>query len=127
MLAFSSVSDFTIRLPSPDTNQTQLNLLVTIRDTLDCVISVNLSAVNVAIDVSPISQLAEQIYNSTRSLTSNPLVRLLYSGNQNTVAQLIISLSQYFNQIDGKNIGDAVSRINRIHSFTAFSNEYLFV
>ena len=117
MLAFSSVSDFSIRLPSPNTNQTQLNLLVTIRDTLDCVISVNLSTVNVIMDVSPISQLVEQIYNSTGSLTSNRMVRLLCSGNQNTVAQLIISLSQYFNQIGEKNIGDAVS--SELNLFTS--------
>ena len=116
IIAFSSVSDFTIRLPSPDTNQTQLNLLVTIRDTLDCVISVNLSAVNVTVDTSSINQLVEQLSSPTSLLATSPLVRLLSSGNQNIVAQLVGSLSQHFNQIDGKNIGDAVSSMNRIHS-----------
>ena len=87
-IAFSSVSDFTIRLPSPDTNQTQLNLLVTIRDTLDCVISVNLSVVNVTVDVSSINQLVDQLSSPTSLSSTSPLVQLLSSGNQNTVAQL---------------------------------------
>ena len=109
MLAFSSASDFSIRLPSPDVNQTRLNLLVTVRDILDCVTSVNLSTVLVTVDISSISQLVDQISSSPSALTSNSLVRLLSSGNQNTVAQLITSLSQHFNQIDGQNVAEALS------------------
>ena len=109
MLAFSSVSDFSIRLPSPDGNQTQLKLIVTVRDTLDCVVSVNVSTVVVSVDVSSISQLVDQLSNSTSALTGNSLVRLLSSGNQNTVAQLTTSLSQYFNQIDRQSTDDALS------------------
>ena len=114
MLAFGSSSDFTIRLPSGGDNQTQLNLLVTIRDTLDCVVSVNLSAVNVTVDVSSINQLVDQLSSPTTFSTSSPLVQLLSGGNQNTVAQLVASLSQHFNQIDGKNIDNAVSSIDNI-------------
>ena len=109
MLAFSSASDFSIRLPSPDVHQTRLNLLVTVRDILDCVTSVNLSTVTVTVDMSSITQLVDQISSSPSVLTSNPLVRLLSSGNQNTVAQLITSLSQHFNQIDGQNVAEALS------------------
>ena len=110
MLAFSSLSNFTVRLPSLDVNQTtQLNLVATVRDTLDCVISVNLSTVNVTVDVASINQLVDQLPTSASLSTTSPLVRLLWSGNQNTVAQLITSLSQQFNQIDGQNIGDAAS------------------
>ena len=103
MLAFSSVADFTARLPSPDGNQTHLNLMVTIRDALDCVTYFNVSTVVVTADVSSISQFVDALSNS------NPLARLLSSGNQNTVAQLITSLSQHFNQIDGQNVADALS------------------
>ena len=109
MLAFSGVSDFSIRLPSKDLNQTELKLIVTIRDTLDCVVDVNLSMVVVTVDTSSIRQLVEQLQNSTSTLASDPLVRLLSSGNQNTVAQLITSISQYFNQIDKQNVNDALS------------------
>ena len=109
MIAFSSVSDFTVRLPSLDSNQTQLNLLMTIRDTLDCVVSVNLSSVNVTVDVSSISQLIDQLSTLTDASTTSSFSRLLSSGNQNTVAQLVGSISQYFNKIDSQSIGDAVS------------------
>ena len=92
-----------------DLNQTQLKLIVTVRDTLDCVVEVNLSMVVITVDTSSIRQLVEQLYNSTSTLTSDPLVRLLSSGNQNTVAQLITSMSQYFNQIDKLAVDDALS------------------
>ena len=124
MIAFSSVSDFSIRLPAPNTNQTQLSLLVTIRDTLDCVISVNLSAVNVTVDVSAINHLVDQLSSSSSLLTTSPLVQLLSTGNQNTVAQLVTSLSQHFNQIDGKNIGGAVSSELNLFSHDFLYNEY---
>ena len=103
MLAFSSVPDFAVRLPSPDGNQTQLNLIVTIRDTLDCVTYFNLSTVVVTANFLSIDQFVDALSNS------NALARLLSSGNQNTVAQLIISLSQHFNQIDGQSVADALS------------------
>ena len=110
MLAFSSVSDFTIRLPSQDINETQLNLTVTIRDTLDCLTSVKLPIVTVTVDVSSISRFVGQLYNSTSALNTDPIVRLLSTGDQNTVAQLITSLSQYFNQLDMQHTDDARSR-----------------
>ena len=104
MLAFSSVSDFTVRLPSSN-----LNLLVTIRDTHDCVTSINLSSVVVIVDVSSVNQFVDALTSSSNVISTNPLARLLSSGNQNTVAQLITSLSQHFNQIDGQNVAEALS------------------
>ena len=108
MLAFSAVSDFSIRLTSSDLNQTRLNLVVTVRDTLDCVVSVNLSTVVVSVDVSSITELVDEVSSSNNAVNGNSLVRLLSSGNQNTVAQLITSLSQYFNQIDRQSTDDTV-------------------
>ena len=122
MLAFSSASDFNIRLPSPDVGQTRLHLLVTVRDTLDCVTSVNLTTVTVTVDVASISQLVDQISSTPSALTSNPLVRLLSSGNQNTVAQLITSLSQHFNHIDEQNVADALSSIR--NTLSLFPEEF---
>ena len=107
-----------------DGNQTQLTLLVTIRDTADCVVSVNLSTVLVIVDVSSISQLVDQLSKSENTLTTNPLVRLLSSGNQNTVTQLITSLSHYFNRIDGQSVADAVS--SRLNLLTDRSSQNFF-
>ena len=109
MLAFSSVADFSIRLPSSDSDQTHLALQVTVRDTHDCVISVNLPTVLVTMDVASISLFVDAVSTSTNTLSSNPLARLLSSGNQNTVAQLTISLSHHFNRMDEQNVADALS------------------
>ena len=116
MVAFSSLSDFSIRLPSSDGNQTRLNLQVTVRDVLDCVISVNLPTVLVTVDVASISLLVDALSTSTNTLSSNPLARLLSSGNQNTVAQLITSLSHHFNRMDEQNVADALSSRYRPHT-----------
>ena len=111
MLAFSSVSYFNLRLPSPNGNETRLYLTVTIRDTLDCVTSVNVSSVLVTVDVSSMTQFVDALSDSTNTWTTNPLARLLSSGNQNTVAQVITSLSQHFNQIEERSVADALSSI----------------
>ena len=111
ILAFSSVSYFNLRLPSPNGNETRLYLAVTIRDTLDCVTSLNVSSVLVTVDVSSMTQFIDALSDSTNTWTTNPLARLLSSGNQNTVAQVITSLSQHFNQIDERSVADALSSI----------------
>ena len=111
LLAFSSVPDFSLQLPSPNGNETQLNMVATIRDTLDCVSSVNLSTVVVTVDASSITQFVDALANSVGTLATNPLARLLSSGNQNTVAQVIISLSQQLNRIDEHSLTDALSSI----------------
>ena len=109
ILAFSSVSDFTVLLSSPTISRTLLNLFVTIRDTLGCAISVNLSTVVLTVNVSSMSQLVDQLSHSKNTLTSDSLVRLLSSGNQNTVAQLVTSVSQYCNRIDEQSVDEALS------------------
>ena len=109
MVAFSTVSDFQIRLSSENPNETSIHLVVSIRDTLDCVTLFNLSLVTVVIDVSPISGLMDTLLNSPQALTSNPLVQLLSSGNQNAVGQVITAISQQFNRISTQAVEDALS------------------
>jgi len=47
--------------------------------------------------------------NSPNSLTTNPIVQLLSSGNQNTVGQILTSISQQFNKINTESLETAVS------------------
>jgi hypothetical protein len=47
--------------------------------------------------------------NSPNSLTTNPIVQLLSSGNQNTVGQILTSISQQFNKINVESLETAVS------------------
>ncbi len=109
MIAFSSVSEFEVRLPSGDEQTAWLHLFVHIRDQLDCITEYNLTSVIVQSDSSSISDLMNTFQNSTKSLTTNPLIQLLSSGNQNTVGQVLSSLSQQFNKINSESLQKAVS------------------
>jgi len=91
MIAFSSVSTIEIRLPSGNDQR----LIIQIRDQLNCLTEYNLSSlVSVRSDFESID---------------NPIVNLLSSGNQNTISQVLISLSREFNKMNTENIQKAVS------------------
>lgn len=110
LIAFSSVSQFTVRLPCKNGNQSQIDLFISIRDQLDCATEVNLRSVIVTTDSSSMSLLMDTFQHSPESLFTNPIVQLLSSGNQNTVGQIITSISQQFNQITTQSLDDAVSK-----------------
>jgi hypothetical protein len=105
IIAFSSISAFQVLLPDGDDQTSLLHLTISIRDTLYCLTELNISSVNVIPDSAGISNLINSLQNST----NNPIVQLLASGNQNTVGQVITSLSQAFNQMNSKSIDQAVS------------------
>ncbi|CAF1602837.1 unnamed protein product, partial [Adineta ricciae] len=98
MIAFSSVSNIDMRLPpGENTNTSLVHLIVHIRDKFDCVTEYNLSSVVVRIDTTDVNKL------------SDPIIRSLASGNQNVVGQILISLSQVFNEMNRESIKKAVS------------------
>ena len=110
MVAFSSVPTMSIRLPAGRTNTSMLQLVVVIRDQLDCVVEVNLSSVVVTVDSVAIDQLLQAVRSSSASaLNNNPLVQILSSGNQNAVAQVLLALSQQFNGISTQALQMAVN------------------
>ena len=67
---------------------------------MDCVVEVNLPSVVVRKDAVEIDQLIQSLQSSTYAPNSSPLVQILSSGNQNAVGQVLISLSQHFNDIN---------------------------
>ena len=89
MIAFSRFSDFQVQLPSG-----VLTLLIVIRDKFDCMTEWNLSSVIVQANREEISTLFDYIQSSPSDLNIHPIAHRLASGNQNIVAQLIISLVQ---------------------------------
>ncbi|CAF0946998.1 unnamed protein product [Adineta steineri] len=109
MIAFSPEYNFQVRLPAGDNETLLLNLVVYVRDLADSVTQVNISSVSVMKDFEIINDLIDKIINSSSTITNNPLVRLLSSENQNVVGQMIISLSQEFNQMSNKNLDKAIS------------------
>ncbi|CAF0882123.1 unnamed protein product [Adineta steineri] len=109
MIAYSSVSYFQVRLPSGDNQTSLLNIVISIRDLLDCVVEVNMSSVHVIVDSAGINDLMASLQSSPNALTNNPIVQLLSSGNQNTVGQILTAISQQFNQLNSENIDQAIS------------------
>lgn len=109
IIAFSPVETFQVRLPPGDDQNSLLHLMIVIRDTLDCTTEMNISSVHVLPDSLAITNLINDLKNSSNSLTSNPIVRLLAGGNQNTVGQVITALSQQFNKMNEENLVNAVS------------------
>lgn len=109
MITFSSASIFEVRLPMGDDQTSLLNLFVRIRDTRDCVTDFNISSVIVMADISSISDLINAFQNSTDLLTNNPLIQLLESGDQNTMEQVLTSVSQQLNLMNSDSIDSAVS------------------
>jgi hypothetical protein len=109
MTAFSPGSIFQVRLPAGDDSTSILNLIVVIRDQLDCTTQYNLSFVFVTPDSAGINNLINDIQGSTNGLANNPIVQLLASGNQNIVGQVLASLSQQFNKMNSQSLDKAVS------------------
>jgi len=109
MIGFSSMSNFDVQLPAGDDNTSMVNLIVHIRDTLECVAEYNMSSVSVIPDTAGINNLINNLQVSTNAANNNPIVQLLAGGNQNTVGQIITSLSQVFNKMNTQNLENAVS------------------
>ncbi|CAF4382246.1 unnamed protein product, partial [Adineta steineri] len=109
IIAVSPEDNFQVRLPAGDNGTSLLNLVVYVRDLLNSVTQVNISSVNVIADMAIINDLIDKITNSSSTITNNAIVRLLSSGNQNVVGQMIISLSQELNQMSSENLDKAIS------------------
>jgi hypothetical protein len=108
IMAFSSVLQFQIHLSTTNANETTLNLIVHVRDTLDCLTSVNLSSITITTDLNSLKDLIEIVQNPS-SLSMNPAIQLLSSGNQNIVGQLITSFSHQFNRMHSTQLKSARS------------------
>ena len=112
MISFSFLSTFQARLPVGNDQTSLLHLIIRIRDRLECITEFDLTSVYVRPDSAGMNDLMKDLQSS--STTTNPIVRLLASGNQNTVGQLISSISQQFNQKNNENLYNAISSKERI-------------
>ena len=118
MVAFSAVPTIQLRLPAGDDNTSLIYLVASIRDTLDCVKQSNISSVTVLPDSEKMAHLIETLQNPSSDKTKDPLVQILSSGNQNTIGQVISSLSQQFNKINNQTVENAVaSKMNKFLIF----------
>ena len=109
MTAYSPVSNFQVQLPPGNGSTYSLELVIFIRDRLDCATQWNLSSISVLPDSTDLNNLIDRLSSSSNGSTTNPSVRLLSAGNTNTVGQLINSLSQQLNQMNNENLNNALS------------------
>jgi hypothetical protein len=124
MIAFSALSTFQVRLPAGDDSTSILHLNIYIRDDLECITEYNISSIFVTPDTVEINNLINAIQNSASEIATNPVGRLLASGNQNTVGQVITSLSQQFNKMNSESVDKAIS--SKLDVFLHYSDTYLF-
>ncbi|UJR24498.1 hypothetical protein I4U23_005873 [Adineta vaga] len=92
MLGTTFLSNLQVYLPTSIDNTSWITIIVYIRDELNAVVSVELPSVMVIPDWNEINEFMNMINNN------NSIVRLLESGNQNIIAQIIISISQIINE-----------------------------
>ena len=93
MIAYWSFSQYQLRLPPGQSQTSLLNLIIFIRDQFDCITQYNLKSLYV--------QSNQTEFNSTIQLSTN--------GNQMTINQILISLSQQLNQINDEYIQQATA------------------
>ena len=108
IIAFSPVPTFQVRLPAGNNQTSLVNLVMHIRDTLDCIAEYPMPSINVLSDSTFTLDLIKN-FKLSNEINDNPIIQLLASGNQNTVGQVVTSFSQEFNQMNNENIQTAVS------------------
>lgn len=110
MLASTLSSRIEVRLPAGDGQTSFINIIISIRDMLNCVIEYDLLSLIVLPDSATTLTLINDIQQTNiETINSNPVIQLLASGNQNTVGQVLTSVSQIFNEINQQSIETAVS------------------
>ena len=112
ILAFSVASTTQLLLPATNDNASSLQLIASIRDNYDSVTEYQLESVFVEADSAILDDLIENIQNST----GNSFVQLLGRGNQNTVSQVITSISQHLNTKNDQTVQTAISSTFFLHS-----------
>jgi hypothetical protein len=105
MLAHTIESIIEFRLPASIDQISTFDILVHIRDKFDCVYEFHLPSVNILRDISTISNFIDALQKSNNNDT---IFELLTSGNQNTIGQIITSISQLLNEINNQTIELAI-------------------
>ena len=102
MLARTSESICQLRLPASIDPSSRFHLIVQIRDAFDCVTEFNLSSVPVLSNHSIIENFVNNLQGSNNN--TDPIITLLTSEDQNTVEQMITSISQVFNEMNDQSV-----------------------
>ncbi|CAF1019455.1 unnamed protein product [Adineta ricciae] len=109
IIGYSEVSIFNVQLPIGDNQTSLLHLFIDIRDEMNCINEINISSVYILFDNEGIDNLLNDISQSKGENTTNSIIHLLASQNQNIVGQILTSVSQQFNQKGIKDIEKVIS------------------
>lgn len=115
MLGFTTESTFKIRLPAGDESTYFLNIVVHIRDKIDCVKEYDMDPVIVVPDLQEINNLIEMVQEPKHEETKGPFVHALASTDQNRIIQIIILLAKELNKMNQQNIRDSIMSTFFIH------------
>ncbi len=107
MLAHTTESIIKLRLPASIDQTTTLNIVAQIRDTFDLVTEFNLTPVTVVPDFIAIRNLINVLQKTDNDLSGDLLIQLLTNGDQNTIGQIITSLSEVFYEMNDETIKNA--------------------
>jgi hypothetical protein len=96
ILAHTTNSIISLQLPGSIDPTTLFYTIVHIRDRFDCIREVHLSPVTILADISAIEHFVDILQYSN----DDPIWQVLISNDQNTVGQMITSISQIFTEIN---------------------------
>lgn len=117
MLAFTQLTTLIIQLPAGYGDQSLVNLTAHIRDKRNCVRIFPMESVTVVKDQVAIDGFINAVDNPDNRSKNNAILRVLASGDQSRVGQLINLLSQEFNERNENDSRMAVqSKYIRSHS-----------
>ena len=109
LISYSPSSSMIARLPLLDNHRSTIHLVVLICDKLGSAAEVMLPSVPIERDMSPVNSLIQELIDeSSTDLNRNPVIQALSSGNQNSVSQLLASISGAMNGMNDENIQQAI-------------------
>lgn len=113
MLAFSSMEPLELRLPVGTGPAFSLHLTVQVRDRRNCAVEVQVGPVYVMADQAAMDALLDMVFDSNDANSSNAIVEIFSTGNQNLASQVVTSFSQELNRNNKKSMEEAVAGMSR--------------
>jgi hypothetical protein len=109
MIGFSLIPTLQLRLPAGNNKNVSLNINVYIRDQSDCVQEYSIPPFYVYDDSKELENLFQSFKDVKNDLINNSLVKILLTGNQNEIGQILTSTSQQLNKINTNSLNNIVS------------------
>jgi hypothetical protein len=119
---------FQLQLPAGSDNISSVHIIIYIRDMLNAITEYDIQPIIVIPDMADIITLINILQQSNiEIINENSFIQLISGGTQNTIAQILTSLSQILNEMNNENIQTAISSANRnIYHKNIYLNSHFF-